>query len=213
MSRARSEPVAVAVLAKAPLPGFAKTRLVPMLGAGRAAALQARLTERAVATATAAAIGPVTLWAAPDENHPTFRSLAATFGVTLARQPHGDLGARMLAAMQAAAGPALVIGTDCPAMTTDHLRAAADALRDGADAVVVPVEDGGYALIGTHSPQPALFSDVVWGTATVMAETRDRLRTLGLAWRELPTLWDLDRPDDLDRLHAAGLGDLIPPSE
>jgi glycosyltransferase A (GT-A) superfamily protein (DUF2064 family) len=115
--------------------------------------------------------------------------------------------------MQAAAGPALVIGTDCPALTADHLRAAADALRDGADAVVIPVADGGYALIGTRSPQPALFSDMEWSTTTVMAETRNRLRALGLAWRELPALWDLDRPDDLDRLHAAGLGDLIPPSE
>jgi len=109
MARAGREAVAVAILAKAPLPGFAKTRLAPILGADGAAALQARLIERAVDTARAADIGPVTLWAAPDQDHPTFQTLAALFGVALARQPDGDLGARMLAAIAAACGPALVI--------------------------------------------------------------------------------------------------------
>ncbi len=93
-----NEPVAVAVLAKAPLPGFAKTRLIPALGAERAALLQARLIEHAVATACAARIGPITLWAAPDESHPLFHAIAARLGVALARQGGGDLGARMLAA-------------------------------------------------------------------------------------------------------------------
>src|SRR5438045_1983195 len=60
------EPVAIAVLAKAPVPGFAKTRLIPVLGADAAAAFAARLIERAVATACEAATGPVTLWATPD---------------------------------------------------------------------------------------------------------------------------------------------------
>src|SRR5215471_20947336 len=117
------EPVAVAILAKAPLPGLAKTRLAPALGADGAAALQARLIERAVETARAADIGPVTLWAAPDQDHPAFQTLAALFGVKLAPQPDGDLGARMLAAIAAAGGPVLVIGTDCAALAPDHLRA------------------------------------------------------------------------------------------
>src|SRR5437763_10504937 len=146
MSGTSPEPVAVAILAKAPLPGLAKTRLAPVLGANGAAALQARLIERAVETARKAAVGPVTLWAAPDQDHPAFQTLAALFGVTLARQPDGDLGARMLAALDAARGPAIVIGTDCPALQPAHLRAAAAALTGGVDAVVVPVEDGGYAL-------------------------------------------------------------------
>lgn len=210
MPRAGNEPVAVAILAKAPVPGFAKTRLASVLGAERAAGLQTRLTERAVATAIAAATGPVTLWATPDQAHPTFQALAAKLGVALARQPEGDLGARMLAAMTHVDGPALVIGTDCPALSADHLRDAAAILRAGVDAVVIPVEDGGYALIGTRRPQPALFSNIEWSTATVMAQTRRRLEQLGLAWREPVTLWDLDVPADLERLRAAGLGDLIP---
>src|SRR5215470_17906082 len=116
-----NEPVAIAVLAKAPLPGFAKTRLIPALGADGAAQLQARLTARAVATARAAATGPITLWAAPDTTHASFRALAADGGVALAPQGGGDLGARMLAASSATDGPCLVIGTDCPALTAAHL--------------------------------------------------------------------------------------------
>jgi rSAM/selenodomain-associated transferase 1 len=202
--------VAVAVLAKAPIAGFAKTRLIPVLGADGAALLQERLTERAVATACAAATGPVTVWAAPDEKHPAFQRLGTRFGIALARQSAGDLGARMWAAIVAAAGPCLVIGTDCPALTIDHLRTTADLLRGGADAVVIPAEDGGYVLIGTRQVQPALFSDMRWSTPDVMDETRRRFRLLGLTWQEPVTLWDVDVASDLERLHSIGLHDLIP---
>jgi hypothetical protein len=209
MSRASPEPVAVAILAKAPLPGLAKTRLAPALGADGAAALQARLIERAVETARLADVGPVTLWAAPDQDHPAFQTLAALFGVTLARQPDGDLGVRMLAALTATQGAAIVIGTDCPALQPAHLRAAAEALAGGVDAVVVPVEDGGYALIGTREPQPALFADMPWSTAGVMAETRRRLTRLSLTWREPARLWDVDLPADVERLKREGLAALM----
>jgi uncharacterized protein len=204
------EPVAIAILAKAPIPGFAKTRLIPALGEAGAAALQARLTERAVATAIAAGTGPVTLWAAPDAHHPAFAELAVRFGVGLACQAEGDLGARMLAALTAANGPALVIGTDCPVLTAEHLRAAADVLRNGTDVAVIPAEDGGYALIGMRAPYPELFADMGWSSAGVMDETRRRLAQLGLTWREPATLWDVDVPEDLARLRVAGLQHLIP---
>jgi hypothetical protein len=205
-----NEPVAVAVLAKAPIAGFAKTRLIPVLGARGAAVLQERLVERAVETACAAAIGPVTLWTTPDESHPVFQSIGAHLGITLARQADGDLGARMLAAITAANTCVLLIGSDCPALTLDHLRAAADVLRDRAPAVVIPAEDGGYALIGLRTPEPALFSDMPWSTPLVMNETRRRLRTLGLTWHEPVTLWDVDLPQDLERMRGIGLHDLIP---
>src|SRR5688500_16583791 len=205
------EPVAVAVLAKAPVAGFAKTRLIPSIGAEAAAELRALLTTRAVETADAARTGPVTLWGTPDERHETFAVLRSRLGVTLARQPDGDLGARMLAAMVDAAGPVVVIGTDCPALTVSHLRTAADILRNGADAVMAPAEDGGYVLIGARKPEPALFDGMTWSTGDVMVETRRRLQRRGLTSVELATLWDVDRPEDLDRLCAAGLGELIPP--
>jgi len=205
-----TETIAIAVLAKAPLPGFAKPRLIPALGAEGAALLQARLVEHAVATACAARIGPVTLWGAPDESHPLFQALGARLGVALARQDGGDLGERMLAAVAAADMPVLLIGTDCPALTADHLRAAADILRGGADAAIIPAEDGGYALIGLRAPARTLFSEMHWSVPSVMEETRRRLRDLGMTWQEPVTLWDLDLPEDIERLRQIGLHDLIP---
>jgi uncharacterized protein len=204
-----TEPVAVAILAKAPIAGFAKTRLIPALGAQGAAALQAKLIARAVETACAAAIGPVTLWAAPDERHPAFQALGKR-GVALARQPDGDLGARMLAAFAAAGGSALVIGTDAPALSAEHLHMAAQALRYPSDVVFFPAEDGGYALIGAHGPLPILFSDMPWGTAEVARETRRRLTHARLRWHEPVTLWDIDEPADLMRLRETGLQELLP---
>lgn len=202
------EPVAIAILAKAPIPGFAKTRLIPAIGAEGAAMFQKALIDRAVETACAAATGPVTLWAAPDATHAAFAALRAR-GVGLMQQVNGDLGARMLAALAAPGGPALVIGTDCPALSAGDLRAAADVLH-GADAVVFPAEDGGYVLIGTRRPEAALFADMAWSTPQVMDETRRRLRQAKLTWQEPVTLWDVDLPEDLDRLRACGLGGLVP---
>ena len=200
-----NEPIAIAILAKAPEPGLAKTRLIPALGAERAALLQARLIERTVETACAAALGPVTLWAAPDERHPVFATLSTRHRIRTRRQPEGDLGNRMLSAMAAADAPVLVIGTDCPALSPAHLRCAAEILRAGNNAVVLPAEDGGYVLIGTRRPQPVLFVDIPWGTADVMEETRGRMRSLGLTWQEPATLWDVDLPKDLERLRELGL--------
>jgi rSAM/selenodomain-associated transferase 1 len=210
MVSATIEPVSVAILAKAPIAGFAKTRLAGVLGEQGAAILQARLIERAVGTARKADVGPVTLWAAPDETHPAFQTIALLLGVALARQPDDELGGRMLAALAAVNGPAMVIGTDCPALAPAHLCVAADVLRAGDDAVVIPVEDGGYALIGLRRPQPALFRDMRWSAPNVMSETRQRLAALGLTWQEPITLWDVDVPDDLERLREIGLGELIP---
>ncbi len=195
MRPANADPVTVAILAKAPIPGTAKTRLIPSIGAHAAAVLQERLTERAVAIAHAAAIGPMTLWCTPDPSHVSFRELVLRHGIALKRQPEGDLGARMLAAMN---GPTLVIGTDCPAFTVEHLRAVANALRD-ADVVLIPAEDGGYVLIGARAAYPALFTGMTWGSATVLAETRARIAALGLRAVELAPLWDVDTEADLAR--------------
>ncbi len=189
----------IAILAKAPIPGRAKTRLIPAIGAHAAAVLQERMTAQTVATALAAATGPATLWCAPDPSHVSFRELALRHHVPLKRQVDGDLGARMLAALAAGAGPTLVIGTDCPAFTVAHLRRAAEALRD-ADVVLIPAEDGGYVLIGARAPHAGLFDDMTWGAATVLAETRQRIAALKLTAVELDPLWDVDSESDLDRL-------------
>ena len=195
----RPQKVAIAILAKAPVPGLTKTRLIPTIGAHAAAVLQERLIERTVATALAAETGPVTLWCAPDPSHIAFRELVAHNKITLKRQPQGDLGARMLAAIAANDNPTLVIGTDCPALTADDLRTAAHALR-GAEVVLCPAEDGGYVLIGARAAQPELFAGIAWGTSTVLAETKARIAALGLTCAELKALWDVDTASDLARM-------------
>ena len=200
----------VIVFAKAPQRGSVKTRLIPLLGAEGAAALQVRLVKRALATARAAAFGRLELHCAPDTADPFFRFCGGHYGAVLAPQAEGELGARMLAAFEAtlAVYPrALLMGSDCPALTAHHLRQAERALRDGADAVVSPTEDGGYALLGLTRCDARLFDGIAWGEAGVMAETRTRLAALGWRWRELETLWDVDRPGDYQRLLASGLLD------
>ena len=192
--------VTIAILAKAPIPGAVKTRLIPTIGAHAAAVLQERLTERAIATALAADVGPVTLWCSPDATHSTFLKLVMQQRIVLKRQPEGDLGARMLAATVASTGPVLVIGTDCPALTELHLRGAANALREGNDVTIIPAEDGGYVLIGTQMPQPAIFSGIAWGTNTVLAETRARIIEQRLGLTEQPPLWDVDTEAEYARL-------------
>ena len=208
MPPANADTVGIAILAKAPIPGRVKTRLVMLLGREGAATLHARLVARTVETAVAAAIGPVTLWAT-DEQHPLFQDFSQRFALTLARQPEGDLGARMHAAFAQANAPMLVIGSDCAALTPEHLRHAAEVLRGGNDAVVCPAEDGGYVLIGLMRPVPELFSGMTWSTDAVMAETRNRLGHLGLSWREPVQLWDVDRPTDVRRMRKEGMTELL----
>ncbi len=195
--------VGVAILARAPIPGQAKTRLIPALGAAGAADLQRWLLQRSVAMALIADVGPVSLWCAGDPSHRDFAVCRAFGSVTLRQQPEGDLGQRMLAAVAASATPAgtLVIGTDCPALGATHLRQAARALSDN-DAVAIPAEDGGYVLIGMKKPAPELFAGIDWGSDQVMLQTRQRLATLGWKWTEPDLLWDVDLPRDLERLYA-----------
>ncbi|MFY9688208.1 MAG: TIGR04282 family arsenosugar biosynthesis glycosyltransferase [Pseudolabrys sp.] len=192
--------VSIVILANAPIPGFAKTGLIPAIGAHAAAVLQERLTERTVATAFAADIGPVTLCCTPDATHDTFLKMVARMKITLRPQPQGDLGARMQAAVAGSASPVLLIGTDCPALTEAHLRSAATALREGNDVVLIPAEDGGYVLLGMRKVQPALFSNIVWGGSTVLAQTRARIVEQRLMLVERPPLWSVDTEIDLARL-------------
>ncbi len=193
----------VAVFARAPVPGKVKTRLVPALGGEGAAALHRALVTRALEAAIEAGLGPVELWCAPDARDPFFRSCGERLGVSLISQHEGDLGARMRGAfetMLAASARALLIGSDIPAMTADYLRAADAALAEGCDAVIGPAEDGGYVLIGLSRVAPGLFEGIDWGGPEVLQETRSRMARAGWRYRELPVLWDVDRPEDLSRV-------------
>lgn len=210
----------IAVFARAPLAGRAKTRLIPLLGAAGAAAVQRAMTLRTLQAACAAAPGQVSLWAADAADHPFFAQCAARFGLRCRSQCAGDLGRRMVDCLQRQLvlhRAVLLIGTDCPCWTVADLGAAARALQDGARMVLTPAEDGGYVLVGARraaapgdAPLPVFaFQAIDWGTARVMAQTRARLAALGWQagrdWRELPPLWDVDTPEDYLRAQAAGL--------
>lgn len=199
---------AVIVFAKAARPGAVKTRLVPQLGEEGAAALHVKLVRRTLDTLRAASLGNVQLHCTPGTDDPFFWFCSGHYGVTLHEQAAGDLGERMRVALEkalASHATALLVGTDCPALTARHLRDAERALRGGDDAVFVPCEDGGYALIGVRRLDAKLFDGIGWGSDSVMASTRDRLKQLGWSWKELETLWDVDRPEDYDRLERSGL--------
>ena len=200
----KSLSAAVAILAKAPVAGAAKTRLIPELGVIGAARAQRRFIVDTLHIASQAALGPVTLWCAPDTKHRFFRALRRVTVTVCLDQPQGDIGERMLCAFEHhfasyADLPLLLVGTDCPVLAPGHLQRATQALTQH-DVVLIPAEDGGYVLIGMRVLVPHLFEGIAWSTPQVMAQTRDRLRLAGLSWLELPTLWDVDEPADWQRL-------------
>jgi rSAM/selenodomain-associated transferase 1 len=196
------------VFARAPEPGRVKTRLAPLLGEAGAARLHARLVEKTLRTARASGFESVDLYCSPGVDGDFFRKMQKQFKVRLRPQGRGNLGERMYRAFRRHSC-AVLIGTDCPAMRPADLRAAARALSEGADAVLAPAEDGGYPLIGLRRVSKRLFDGIAWGGPQVLAQTRRRLKALGWRWRELRTLWDVDRPEDVARLRRSRL--LKPP--
>lgn len=200
------------VFSKPPEPGQAKRRLIPTLGETGAAELYERLLRHSLQTATGSGFATVELWST-DVSTTSIRRLAGHFGVRLQQQQGDDLGQRMSRALSTAlsrARFALLMGCDCPALTVADLRQAAGWLRAGADAVLGPASDGGYYLIGLRRPVVGIFDDMPWGTASVLDETRQRLRHAGLAWHELPEYSDIDRPEDLEQLPPELAPDGVP---
>jgi rSAM/selenodomain-associated transferase 2/rSAM/selenodomain-associated transferase 1 len=194
---------AVAIMAKAPVPGFAKTRLAAGIGFAAAARMQRGFILCAVETTLASGLGPVRLWCAPDAGHRFFRMLARHRPVETLAQCGGDLGHRMQAAMAQHFAvqpecPLLIIGTDCPVLAPGHLHACALALLQH-DAAIIPAADGGYVMIGLRKPIPEVFAGIEWSSARVMAQTRERLKSASVRWCELAPLWDVDDPADYQR--------------
>ena len=160
--------------------------------------------DRTLRTALAAGFEHVELCCASRDKGDYFNKIQKNFGVQLRAQGSGNLGERMYRALRRHPG-AVLIGSDCPALRPADLRAAAKALRAGADAVLSPAEDGGYALIGMRSASRAAFQGVRWGSPQVLAQTRARLKRLRWKWKELRTVWDVDRPEDVARLRRSRL--------
>lgn len=193
------------VFAKAPQAGAVKTRLISALGAEGAAALAHAMLNHTLRQALSAGLEAVELCMSPAPGDAAWQDVALPRGVEQTAQGGGDLGERMDHATQRALalqqGPVLLIGTDCPALSSDHLSEAARQLA-GHDAVLLPVADGGYVLIGLQAPCSDIFADMPWSTSTVAAETLRRLSALGLRVWQGPMLHDIDEAVDLAHLPA-----------
>ncbi len=196
--------VRIAILAKAPLPGFAKTRLIPALGMEGAAALAARMLRTTLEAAIDAGTGPVELCTTPAFDNGAWADIQLPADTEVTSQGRGDLGRRMarIARRALAKGDALLlVGTDCAEMSPTLLRDAA-ALLDVTDTMLHPTLDGGYAVIGLNRYSPRLFHDIPWSTGRVAELTLGRIADLGWTVSIGRMLHDIDEAEDLHRLGA-----------
>jgi len=192
----------VALMCKAPIPGYAKTLLIPHLGEMDTVRLQEDMILQAVATALDADVGPVELWCDPDESEPFFGKIIKKYPVRLTSQPAGDKGVRMRTCASGAlmsSDAVILMGVDCPVMPTYYLQEATDAFSRGSDAVIGPSEEGGLVLLGLKQVAEELFDDIHWGTSLVLTDIQSRISQLGWRYHTLETLWDVNTPADYQR--------------
>jgi uncharacterized protein len=195
---------ALAVIAKEPVAGLAKTRLVPALGeAGATRAAAAMLADTLAAVRSVGA--EPWLCFTPAEARERLGRLAPGFGLLV--QGSGDLGDRLAACLAdllaAGADRVAIVGADTPHLPAADCRRAFS-LLDEADVVLGPALDGGYYLVAAKAVRPELFVGVPMGTDAVLSETLVRAAAARLVVALLPPLRDLDRVQDLAAALAAG---------
>ena len=183
--------IGILVLAKAPLPGRAKTRLSPPLTLAEAARLaHAALKDTLAAVAGAGATRRVLVLDGPIP-------AVSLDGFEVVPQRGAGLAERLAAAFEDAGTPALLIGMDTPQVTPELLERSCRILLDPAvDAVIGPTEDGGYWGIGMNEVTSGVFTNVPMSTPTTLRAQRERLAAAGLRVRSLPRLRDVDDFDD-----------------
>ena len=179
-------PATLIVIAKQPVPGRVKTRLVPPCTYEQAASLaEAALADTLQTVLSAPARRRILVldgrpgpWLPP--------------GFEVVPQCGGPLDERLAAAFAAARGPALLIGMDTPQVTPGLLSVDWAA----ADAVFGPADDGGFWALGLRVPDPALLRGVPMSTPGTGAVQRGRLVAAGLRVADLPRLRDVDTAAD-----------------
>lgn len=191
----------LALFAKAPIPGHAKTRLGRQIGMQPAADLYRSLLNRQLRRAGRALPGwRHIVYAADARGRGWFEQHAGEW--ELRQQAAGDLGQRMQGAFEDAfadgAERMIIIGADIPDLTPAHLAQAAAALAHH-DLVLGPSPDGGYYLIGQRAPGAALFHDMSWSSAQVLPRTLARAHRFALSTHLLAELHDIDTLEDWRR--------------
>lgn len=189
------------IFSRYPEPGKTKTRMIPGLGATGAADLQRLMTEHTLDTATKVALSrDITI-----EVHFTggdIQLMSQWLGRDIQYVPQiaGDLGDKMRSAFERAFNlgnqRVIIIGIDCPDIDLTILNQAFDALNQQ-DLVLGRAEDGGYYLIGLNYLYTQLFQQISWGTDRVWQQTVKTAQQQELNVHFLPTLADVDRPEDL----------------
>ncbi|MEM9009217.1 MAG: TIGR04282 family arsenosugar biosynthesis glycosyltransferase [Cyanobacteria bacterium P01_F01_bin.86] len=189
------------VFTRYPEAGKTKTRLIPYLGAEKAADLQRQMTEHIVGITRPLRVkGRLSL-----EIHFAGGSVEQMHNwlgteLTYQLQPHGDLGQRLQQTFeqrfQAGLQRVVVIGADCPEISAHHLEQAFHQLQTH-DVVLGPAQDGGYYLVGLSRICAPVFQGIPWGTEHVFAHTQAIATRLGLSLATLATLRDVDRPEDI----------------
>ena len=199
----------LALFAKAPVFGKVKTRMEPVLGKEGALNLHKTLIHYVFCKLNEASLCPTTLWVAVDEAPDKSKALHDKLFLSICNkkdieiQSGADLGARMAHAARSALQNSdfvVLVGADCASVDSEYLEAALKALAAGESIVIGPAEDGGYGLLGLRTVPACLFSNIQWGEPSVLEDTRQNLRSAGLSWHELTAKWDVDRPEDLQRL-------------
>ena len=193
---------ALAMFAKAPRAGKAKTRLAPALTAAGAARFH---RECALATwERVARLGSIDAFWYCDLRWPEFEAAAGPDRFRL--QGGADLGERMRNCLDELLGDgyrrALLVGSDAPTLPLALIGEALDALG-AVDVVLGPAEDGGFALIGAARTEPGMFRDVAWSREDTRAACLAAMRRAGLrAAVTRATAYDIDSPDQLERLRG-----------
>jgi rSAM/selenodomain-associated transferase 2/rSAM/selenodomain-associated transferase 1 len=205
------------IFTRYPEPGKVKTRLIPVLGKEGAASLHQAMTERTLMWAKSLSRKKpdlIEIWFEGGNRQRMEEWLGPEFNYF--PQGGGDLGERMARAFQEnfqrGKKEVVLVGADCPELTTFHGQAAFDALKNH-DLVLGPTNDGGYYLIGLKRMVPKIFRSVAWGTDTVHHETQERAKNKGISVKNLNILHDVDVPQDLpfwERASNQSLSVIIP---
>ncbi|HEX4953787.1 MAG TPA: DUF2064 domain-containing protein [Thermoanaerobaculia bacterium] len=169
--------------------------LLPATFAGVEHQLYQHCLDAALEAGTEAGCRVVLTAPAPLELGPTVATLV---------QPEGSFGERLAAAVgQLDDGPLVVVGTDVPGLTGDHVRRALELLaEDPAQAVVGPSPDGGFYLLAVARPVAHLLGAVRWCGRHTREDLEHALAAAGFRVRRLASLADLDHRRDLERFAA-----------
>ncbi|MFW0787188.1 DUF2064 domain-containing protein [Gordonia sp. CPCC 206044] len=203
MTDGRRDDEVVLVVAKAPVAGQAKTRLIPRYGAQTAAALAGAALIDTVRTARASGARVVVALRGRIADAADAQRLDDVLTeCTVIRQRGNDFGERLTNAhLDVAADGArkvIQIGMDTPQISVADLRAGLRATRPGT-AVLGPAYDGGWWAVGLYGGRGAeSIAAVPMSREDTGEQTADSLRAVGLDVRRIRALGDVDRPEDVD---------------